>query len=255
MIANSASTGCPKDNMVMRQSVRTIMERVGKRAIDLLGASVLLVGLLPVMTMVALAIRLSLGRPVFFFQKRAGLRGRIFTIWKFRTMRDAFDSSGRPLPDAERLTRFGEMLRKTSLDELPQLINVLRGDMSLVGPRPLLSRYLDRYTSRQARRHEVLPGITGWCQVRGRNSLSWEDKFELDVWYVDHWNLGLDLYILLQTVATVLRRDGISHGDDATMPEFMGTVKQTAESHVLHVGNEHATPAIYDSDSTEKKAA
>ncbi|NLS97074.1 MAG: sugar transferase [Planctomycetaceae bacterium] len=210
----------------MKESARTIFERLGKRAIDLAGASALAICLLPVMVLVALAVRLSLGRPVLFRQRRVGIGGRIFTIWKFRTMLDAADSAGRPLPDAERLTSFGRLLRNTSLDELPQLLNVLRGEMSLVGPRPLLPQYLDRYTPEQARRHEVLPGITGWCQVRGRNALSWEDKFCLDVWYVDHWSLGLDLYILAQTLVALVRRDGVSHGQEATMPEFLGQPKK-----------------------------
>lgn len=195
---------------------------LAKRVLDLLGATILLAGLAPVLIVVALMVRISLGSPIFFFQKRVGLNGRIFKIWKFRSMRDAVDAQGDALPDAERLTRFGQLLRKTSLDELPQLINVLRGEMSLVGPRPLLPQYFDRYTPEQARRHEVLPGITGWCQIRGRNALSWEEKFRLDVWYVDHCSLRLDLSILIQTVVTTLRRDGISHGEEATMPEFLG---------------------------------
>jgi lipopolysaccharide/colanic/teichoic acid biosynthesis glycosyltransferase len=149
-------------------------------------------------------------------------------------MRDAVDSEGRPLADAERLTRFGRLLRKTSLDELPQLVNVLLGEMSLVGPRPLLPQYLDRYTPEQARRHEVLPGITGWCQIRGRNALSWEEKFNLDVWYVDHQSLRLDLYILAQTMVTLLRRDGISHGEEATMPEFLGTTEEGGRTRLPH---------------------
>ncbi len=201
--------------------------RLGKRTLDLVGASVLLICLMPVMAVVALTVRVSLGSPVFFLQIRVGIGGRIFTIWKFRSMCDAVDSEGRSLPDAERLTRFGRLLRKTSLDELPQLVNVLRGEMSLVGPRPLLPRYLDRYTVEQARRHEVLPGITGWCQIRGRNALSWEEKLKLDVWYVDHQKLRLDLYILAQTILTLLRRDGVSHGEEATMPEFLGTATDT----------------------------
>ena len=189
----------------------------------------LLVCLAPVLAVVAVMVRLSLGSPVLFRQKRTGLGGRIFTIWKFRSMVDAVDSKGKPLPDAERLTKFGRLLRKTSLDELPQLLNVLWGDMSLVGPRPLLPRYLERYTPEQARRHEVLPGITGWCQVRGRNALSWDEKLKLDVWYVDHWSIGLDLRILIQTIVTAVRRDGVSHGQEATMPEFWGTVAEATE--------------------------
>lgn len=215
--------------MKSRSDARRPIQKLVKRVLDLLGAIVLLICLAPVMVLVALMVRVSLGRPILFFQERAGKDGRIFTMWKFRSMRDAVDSEGRPLPDAERLTSFGRLLRKTSLDELPQLLNVLRGEMSLVGPRPLLSQYLDRYTAEQARRHEVLPGITGWCQIRGRNALSWEQKFQLDVWYVDHWTLRLDLYILLQTIVTVVRRDGVSHGKEATMPEFLGTRSQASD--------------------------
>ena len=211
----------------MNERTRTGLGPLAKRGFDFLGASVLLICLVPVLSVVALMVRLALGSPVLFRQKRVGRDGRIFTIWKFRSMFDAVDGEGRPLPDEERLTSFGRTLRKTSLDELPQLINVLRGEMSLVGPRPLLPQYLDRYTPEQSRRHEVVPGITGWCQIRGRNALSWEEKFRLDVWYVDHWSLRLDLSILIQTIVTILRRDGVSHGQEATMPEFFGTVTET----------------------------
>lgn len=209
--------------MNRQRGSRPFWGRFLKRAIDIVGASILSAVLLPVMAGVAALVWLFLGRPVFFLQKRSGLGGRIFTIWKFRTMTSATGSDGRPLADAARLTPFGRLLRQTSLDELPQLLQVLRGEMSLVGPRPLLPEYLDRYTPEQARRHEVKPGITGWCQVRGRNALSWEEKFRLDTWYVDHWSVPLDLSILLQTVLVVLRREGVSHGSDATMPEFLGT--------------------------------
>ncbi len=208
--------------MNRQRGSRPFWGRFFKRAIDLVGASILSAVLLPVMAGVAALVWLFLGRPVFFLQKRSGLGGRIFTIWKFRTMTSATGSDGRPLADAARLTPFGRLLRQTSLDELPQLLQVLRGEMSLVGPRPLLPEYLDRYTPEQARRHEVKPGITGWCQVRGRNALSWEEKFRLDTWYVDHWSVPLDLSILLQTVLVVLRREGVSHGSDA-MPRFLGT--------------------------------
>jgi lipopolysaccharide/colanic/teichoic acid biosynthesis glycosyltransferase len=146
---------------------------------------------------------------------------------KFRTMRDALDAAGSPLPDSERLTPFGRFLRASSLDELPELINVLRGEMSLVGPRPLLMEYLPRYSKEQARRHDVEPGITGWAQINGRNALSWDEKFALDCWYVDNWSNELDLVILFRTVWSVLRREGISHGGDATMPKFMGTAEKT----------------------------
>jgi lipopolysaccharide/colanic/teichoic acid biosynthesis glycosyltransferase len=166
---------------------------------------------------------IDIGRPVLFRQLRPGLHGEPFEMIKLRTMRDAVDRSGRPLPDAERLTPIGRFLRASSLDELPELWNVLRGEMSLVGPRPLLVRYLPRYSPEQARRHAVRPGVTGWAQVNGRNAADWETKFQLDVWYVDHWSLALDLKILARTILAVLRRDGISAPGDATMPEFQGS--------------------------------
>ncbi|GAB4459012.1 MAG: sugar transferase [Anaerolineae bacterium] len=179
--------------------------------------------LAPFLAVIALLVRVKLGAPVLFRQQRPGLHGRPFTIYKFRTMTDARDAKGQFLPDADRLTAFGRLLRRTSLDELPELFNVLRGEMSLVGPRPLLMQYLDRYTPEQARRHEVRPGITGWAQVNGRNALTWEEKFALDVWYVDHQSLWLDLKIILLTIWSVLRREGISQQGHATMPEFVGT--------------------------------
>ncbi len=196
---------------------------LSKRLFDLIAAAVGLVFALPVMGVVALLVRLKLGRPVLFRQQRPGLNGEIFTLRKFRTMRDAVDREGKALPDAERLTPFGRKLRSTSLDELPELFSVLSGKMSLVGPRPLLVRYLDRYSPEQMRRHEMRPGITGWAQVNGRNALSWEEKFALDVWYVDHWSFWLDLRILWRTVWNVVRREGISGGGEATMREFMGS--------------------------------
>lgn len=177
----------------------------------------------PLMAVVAAAIAYDLGRPVLFVQERPGKGGAPFRMFKFRTMRDAKDSSGRQLPDAARLTPLGKLLRASSVDELPELWNVLRGDMSLVGPRPLLSQYLPLYTPEQARRHEALPGITGWAQIHGRNALSWDEKFALDVWYVDHASFWLDLRILFATVGAVLRREGISHAGDATMPPFTGS--------------------------------
>jgi glycosyltransferase involved in cell wall biosynthesis/lipopolysaccharide/colanic/teichoic acid biosynthesis glycosyltransferase len=194
-----------------------------KRLLDLLGATFGLVVLAPVMLFVAAAVRVTMGRPVLFRQVRPGLHGRPFTMLKFRTMRDATDRDGKPLPDDRRLTRLGRLLRATSLDELPELFNVLKGEMSLVGPRPLLMEYLDRYTPEQARRHEVKPGITGWAQVNGRNAIDWEEKLRLDVWYVDHGTLGLDARILWQTLTKVVRRDGISADGHATMPVFLGT--------------------------------
>lgn len=193
--------------------VKTTMDRL----VGLLGLAVAL----PVMLVAAIAVRARMGSPVFFIQERPGRLGRPFRLVKFRTMREVNDD-GRQLADEERLTGLGRFLRATSLDELPQLWNVLRGHLSLVGPRPLLMRYLERYTPEQARRHEVLPGITGWAQVNGRNAISWEEKFALDVWYVDHWSLALDLRILLMTVRRVFRREGISRQGHATMPEFMG---------------------------------
>jgi sugar transferase EpsL len=194
-----------------------------KRAIDVVGAGIGLTAAAPVMAAVALAVANDLGRPVLFRQPRAGKDGALFTLWKFRTMRDAVDGEGRPRPDGERLTALGRWLRAASLDELPQLLNVLRGEMSLVGPRPLLPRYLPRYSPEQARRHLVKPGITGWAQIHGRNALSWEEKFALDVWYVDHWSLWLDVQILWATVAKVVARSGISSVGEATMQEFWGT--------------------------------
>jgi lipopolysaccharide/colanic/teichoic acid biosynthesis glycosyltransferase len=180
----------------------------------------------PLILLIALLVRVFLGSPVLFKHPRPGYRGLPFTLYKFRTMRDAQDASGKPLPDAERLTGFGRFLRATSLDELPELYNVMRGEMSLVGPRPLLMQYLDRYTPEQFRRHLTLPGMTGWAQVNGRNNVSWEDKFALDVWYVDHWSLWLDLKILLMTPLKVLRREGISQPGNATAVEFMGSQAQ-----------------------------
>lgn len=194
-----------------------------KRLVDVCGAAVLLaVGLVP-MAVVALAVHADVGRPVLFVQERPGLGGRPFRLYKFRTMRDARDERGRPLPDEQRLTRLGRWLRDTSLDELPEVFNVLRGDMALVGPRPLLMAYLERYTPEQARRHEVRPGITGFAQVEGRNALDWERKLALDVWYVDHWTLALDARILARTLVTVLRRAGVSQPGHATVEEFRGS--------------------------------
>ncbi len=189
----------------------------------MIGAGTGLVVLSPLLATVAILELVVHGPPALFRQTRPGLGGAPFAILKFRSMTDARDASGRPLSDAERLTRFGRFLRSTSIDELPELWNVLRGDMSLVGPRPLLPRYLDRYTPEQMRRHEMPPGITGWAQIHGRNAITWEQKFALDVWYVDHWSLRLDLEILLTTLVKVARREGISAPGEATMPEFMGT--------------------------------
>jgi sugar transferase EpsL len=193
-----------------------------KRAVDVLGAGTVLVLGAPVIAVVGASVRIALGSPILFRQRRPGLHGKTFELLKLRTMTEGRDALGHLLPDSQRLTRLGKLLRRLSLDELPQLVNVLRGDMSLVGPRPLLPQYLQRYTPEQARRHDVLPGITGWCQINGRNSLSWEEKFRLDVWYVDNWSLALDARILLKTAMTFLRKKDISHGAHATMPEFLG---------------------------------
>jgi sugar transferase EpsL len=191
-----------------------------KRAIDFAGAAIGLIVFAPVIALVAIAIRIDMGAPVLFRQQRPGLGGKPFLITKFRTMRDAHGADGRPLPDGERLTPLGRFLRATTLDELPELCNVLRGEMSLVGPRPLLMRYLDRYTLREARRHEVRPGLTGWAQINGRNAISWPEKFALDVWYVDHWSFFLDMKIIFITILKVLQRHGINAEGEATMPEF-----------------------------------
>jgi lipopolysaccharide/colanic/teichoic acid biosynthesis glycosyltransferase len=196
--------------------------RLGKRLFDLAVAVSASVIAAPILGLVALLVRAKLGAPVLFRQTRPGLYGKPFTLYKFRTMTDARDAQGNLLPDAARLTPFGRFLRSTSLDELPELWNVLRGDMSLVGPRPLLMQYLDRYTPDQARRHEVRPGITGWAQVNGRNALTWEQKFALDVWYVDHLSFGLDLKIIALTLWKILKREGISQPGQATAEEFMG---------------------------------
>lgn len=198
----------------------------GKRLMDIVGASGGILLTAPLMLLIALLVRLKLGKPVLFRQVRPGLHGKPFVMLKFRTMTNDCDAKGELLPDEQRLTPFGKWLRSTSLDELPELFNVLKGEMSLVGPRPLLMEYLPRYTPEQARRHEVKPGITGWAQVNGRNALSWEEKFKLDLWYVDHWNLWLDLKILWWTVWKVLKREGISAEGAATMPVFMGSVQQ-----------------------------
>jgi lipopolysaccharide/colanic/teichoic acid biosynthesis glycosyltransferase len=194
-----------------------------KRAFDLAVTLGTLPLWLPLLAVVALLVRLRLGNPLFFRQLRPGLHAQPFQLLKFRSMHDRCDHAGHPLPDAERLTPFGFWLRSTSLDELPALFNVLAGHMSLVGPRPLLLRYLPLYSPRQARRHEVRPGLTGWAQVNGRNSISWDQKFELDVWYVDHQSLWLDLRILFQTVWNVFCRRGICAAGSATMPEFTGS--------------------------------
>lgn len=208
---------------------RGIYERWGKRSLDFLLALGVSLMLSPLVLVVYLLVRSQLGSPAVFRQPRAGWRGRIFTVYKFRTMTDGRDAQGNLLPDDQRLTAFGRRLRALSLDELPQLWNILRGDMSLVGPRPLLVRYLTRYSAAQDRRHAVRPGITGWAQVNGRNAIGWDEKFRLDEWYVDHLSFWLDLRILVATVAKVIRRDGIQAEQDVTMPEFMGSEQTDGE--------------------------
>lgn len=207
------------------------MRNLVKRILDVIFSVVVLVILAPLLLVLSVAVLIMHGPPIIFEQVRPGLHGKPFTIYKFRTMKNLYGPTGSLLPNEDRLTRFGKWLRATSLDELPEFVNVLIGDMSVVGPRPLRLQYMDRYTPEQARRHEVKPGITGWAQVNGRNNLSWEEKFRLDVWYVDNWSLYLDFRILVMTVGKVLRRDGISAEGYATMPEFTGeevkNVRQT----------------------------
>jgi lipopolysaccharide/colanic/teichoic acid biosynthesis glycosyltransferase/glycosyltransferase involved in cell wall biosynthesis len=203
-----------------------------KRIFDVVLATSVLLLLSPLLAALAILIRLRLGSPVLFRQERAGLFGSRFECLKFRTMNDAHDANNQLLPDADRLTRLGRFLRSASLDELPELINVIRGEMSLVGPRPLLAKYLDRYSPEQMRRHEVKPGITGWVQIHGRNALNWDQKFELDLWYVDHWSFGLDLLILFRTAWQVVRRQGITKSGHATMPEFLGMATKREQGNV-----------------------
>jgi len=195
---------------------------IQKRIFDLLITIPGFIVALPVLGIVALLVRVKLGSPVIFQQKRPGLNGKIFTLRKFRTMKNAFDDEGDPLPDDQRLTKFGRILRSTSLDELPELINVIRGEMSLVGPRPLLVSYLDLYNEQQKRRHHVLPGITGWAQINGRNAISWQEKFQLDLWYVDHYSIWLDIKILFNTLQKVIHREGISQPGGVSMAPFNG---------------------------------
>ena len=193
-----------------------------KRAFDLILTLVTAIFWLPLLLVVALIVRIKLGAPVFFRQERPGLNGKPFRMVKFRSMTDARDATGNLLPDEDRLPAFGRWLRASSMDELPELFNVLKGEMSLVGPRPLLMQYIPRYNARQARRHEVPPGITGWAQVNGRNAIAWDQKFELDVWYVEHRSLWLDCKIILLTILKLFRRDDVNAPGSATMPEFMG---------------------------------
>lgn len=212
----------------MKPAQRSFYQRRGKRLFDVAVGLALGIVTLPIQTAVAVAVARKLGRPVLFRQERPGLDGKPFELVKFRTMTNARDSVGRLLPDADRLPPFGHFLRSTSLDELPEIYNVIRGDMSLVGPRPLLLQYLDRYSKEEMRRHEVRPGITGLAQVNGRNEASWARKFALDVEYVDNVTFGVDLAILLATVSRVILRHGISHGGHTTAPEFLGSNGATA---------------------------
>jgi len=195
-----------------------------KRIFDLFTSILVLVSLFPIILVTALLVRLKLGSPILFTQKRPGLNGNIFNLYKFRTMTDTNDSNGNLLPDVQRLTRFGQLLRSTSLDELPALWNVFKGEMSLVGPRPLLVEYLPLYSEEQTHRHDVRPGITGWAQVNGRNAISWDEKFKLDVWYVYNHSFWLDIKILLLTVKKVFIREGISADGEATMQKFTGSI-------------------------------
>lgn len=199
------------------------MKAAVKRCFDAILALILIILLSPILMILWILVRIKLGCPALFKQERPGRHGAVFMLYKFRSMSEKKDSSGNLLPDEERLTKFGKLLRQSSLDELPELFNILKGDMSFVGPRPLLVRYLARYNAEQARRHEVRPGLTGWAQVNGRNAVTWEEKFKLDVWYVDHWSLLLDLKIMFMTIAVVLKRDGISEAGEATMSEFIGS--------------------------------
>jgi sugar transferase EpsL len=200
-----------------------LYHRAGKRLFDLVLCLPAIILFVPVLIVTAILVRLKLGRPALFKQMRPGFHAKPFAIFKFRTMTDVRDANGKLLSDTDRLTGFGRFLRSTSLDELPELFNVLKGEMSLVGPRPLLMQYLERYTPEQARRHEVKPGITGWAQVNGRNAITWEEKFKLDVWYVDNRSLWLDIKIIFMTVWKIFKREGISQQGQATMEEFRGS--------------------------------
>jgi sugar transferase EpsL len=194
-----------------------------KRFFDVIFSFLVLIILSPLILLLSLLLLLIQGWPIFFTQRRPGLEGRLFDLIKFRTMRDIRDARGSLLPDEQRITRLGAFMRRSSLDELPEFLNVLKGDMSVVGPRPLLVQYLERYTPEQARRHDVLPGVTGWAQINGRNALTWEEKFALDVWYVDHWSFWLDIRIVFLTVWKAIKGEGVSQPGHATMPEFMGS--------------------------------
>ncbi|HII4433460.1 sugar transferase [Clostridium perfringens] len=193
-----------------------------KRTFDIIAALGGLIVFSPIIIVVAILVRIKLGSPILFTQNRVGKNNKIFKMMKFRTMKDGVDKYGNLLPDSERLTNFGKILRSTSLDELPELINILKGDMSLIGPRPLLVEYLPLYSKEQKRRHDVLPGLTGWAQINGRNAISWGEKFKLDIYYVNNWSLGLDLKIFFLTFYKILKRDGINQNDNITMQKFDG---------------------------------
>lgn len=201
---------------------------ISKRVLDLLFSLIVLIFLSPLFILISILILLTLGKPIFFRQTRPGYKSRLFTIFKFRTMHNGVDQTGNPLPDEKRITSLGRTLRSLSLDELPEVFNILRGEMSWVGPRPLLVEYLDRYSSEQIRRHDVLPGLTGWAQVNGRNALTWEEKFALDVWYVDHWSLWLDIKIFFMTIWKVLTREGINQAGHISAEVFMGNNEDNA---------------------------
>jgi sugar transferase EpsL len=198
-----------------------------KRSIEIIAGCTMIILSSPILIAVGMIIWLQMGTPVIFRQIRSGLNGKPFILYKFRTMNNLKEQKGTLLPDEKRITRIGSLLRDTSLDELPEIFNILKGDMSFVGPRPLLMQYLERYSSEQARRHEVKPGLTGWAQINGRNGIGWDQKLKLDVWYVDHQSLRLDIKIIGSTIYKVIRRDGIGHHDMATMPEFLGTTEET----------------------------
>ena len=203
-----------------------MLSRLIKSLTDRLLAAITLILFSPFVAILAIAIRFNMGSPIIFAQPRGGKNNSTFTFYKFRTMTDERDAQGKLLPDMERLTPLGEFLRQTSLDELPQLWNVLRGEMSFIGPRPFVAAYLERYTPEQSRRHAVKPGITGWAQINGRNSISWEEKFALDLWYIDHWSLRLDLKILVQTLVKIILKEGVDEDLNTTSTEFMGTIKK-----------------------------
>lgn len=215
--------------IAVKQGKGGVYARCIKRLLDILLSGCALIVLSPVLLIVAILVRVKLGSPVIFCQERPGKHGKSFKLYKFRSMTDARNEDGALLPDEIRLTRFGRFLRSTSLDELPELWNIFRGDMSVVGPRPLLVEYLPLYSAEQRRRHDVTPGLTGWAQVNGRNAIPWEDKFRLDVWYTEHVSFALDVKIIFMTVGRVLRRDGISAENSATMEEFRGTREEAVK--------------------------